>query len=195
MNVELRKKNRRHNKDLKVSKYLKKLITRILLSIILFLIVAITNKIDNQKKLLIDKYLFEDSFQFTKINKIYKNFFGNLLPKSINKDILVFNKDDVKNKNHEKYKNAEKIFVSKSYPVSAYTGGIVVFIGNKNDYGNTVIIQGNDGIDYWYSGLMNISINLYDYIETNTLIGETEKDYFYILLEENNQFLDYDEYF
>ena len=37
--------------------------------------------------------------------------------------------------------------------------------------GNTVIIQGVDGVDIWYGNLTNVSVKLYDYVEKDKLIG------------------------
>ena len=50
-------------------KYLKNLITRILLSIILIISIAIFIKCNDNNKTLINKYLFQENFKFTKVNK------------------------------------------------------------------------------------------------------------------------------
>ena len=99
----------------------------------------------------------------------------------------------IKNK-YEKYLDGVKISVSKKTPISILYGGIVVFVGEKDNYGNVVIIQGNDGIDYWYGGISNTNINLYDYLEKDTLIGEASADYIYLVLEKDNSYLNYEEY-
>ena len=38
--------------------------------------------------------------------------------------------------------------------------GIVVFIGDKEGYGNTIIVQRIDGIDEWYGGIVNTNLKL-----------------------------------
>ena len=70
----------------------------------------------------------------------------------------------------------------------------MVFIGEKSSYGNTLIIQGNDGIDYWYGGITNTSVNLYDYLEKDTLVGEAKENYIYLVLQKDREFLNYEEY-
>lgn len=174
-------------------KYLKGLITRVLLSVILFICICIITKVNNENILFVEKYIFEDSLKFTTFNNWYKDHFGSLIPSIKDNDELVFGNDDLKDE-YEKYLDGVKINTSKNSPISALNGGIVVFIGDKENYGKTVIIQGNDGINYWYGNVDNISINLYDYIEKNTLIGEAADDYIYLVLQDSDSFLDYDEY-
>ena len=41
--------------------------------------------------------------------------------------------------------------------------GIVIFIGEKEGYGNTVVVEQVDGIDVYYSNVSVSNIKLYDY--------------------------------
>lgn len=72
--------------------------------------------------------------------------------------------------------------------------GVVVFSGEKEGYGNTVIIQGIDGADIWYGNLENVSINLYDYIEANTVIGNVVDEYLYLVIKKDNEYIKYEDY-
>lgn len=195
MNVEeyIRKRHQNNVKDNKKIKYLKFLVTRVLLSIIFIISVCIYMKIDDKNILLVEKYLFEDNLEFTKINNWYQENIGNIIPSVKENSNLVFSNNDIYNKDYEVYENGVKFNVQKNQPVSILNGGIVVFIGEKDNYDNTVIIQGNDGIDYWYGGISNLSVNLYDYIEKDTLIGETINDYLYLVLQKNGKFINYEE--
>ena len=175
-------------------KYLKNLVTRTLLSIILVISVSIITKINSDNAIIINDYLFQDSLQFTKINKWYQDKFGTLIPSTNENSDLVFSSSDLTTNPYENYLDGVKIKVAKGSPISLLNGGIIVFIGDKEEYGKTVIIQGNDGIDYWYGGLTNISINLYDYIEKDTLIGESLEDYIYLVLEKDSSYVNYEEY-
>ena len=175
-------------------KYLKNLITRSLLSIILIISICILIKVNDNNKVLVNKYLYEDSLKFTKINNWYQDKFGKLLPKVDNSEELVLNSDDFKSYKYTAYKDGVKIDISKGSPISLLNGGIVVFMGEKEDYGNTLIIQGNDGIDYWYGNITNVGVNLYDYLEKDTLIGEAKDDYIYLVLQKDGQYLSYEEY-
>lgn len=199
MNIEEYIKNRHRdnlkieNKNDKKIKYLKFLVTRILLSIILLMITCIFLKIDDKNILLVEKYLFEDSLEFTKINNWYQENMGEILPTIKEDTNLVFSSSELKTSEYEKYENGVKIKLSNNQPVSTLHGGIVVFIGEKDNYGNTLILQGNDGIDYWYGGITNLAVNLYDYVEKDTLIGETINNYLYLVLQENGEFIGYEE--
>ena len=175
-------------------RYLKNLITRSLLSIILIISICILIKVNDNNKVLVNKYLYEDSLSFTKINNWYQDKFGKLLPKVENSDELVLNSDDFKSYKYEKYQDGVKIDISKGSPVSLLNGGIVVFIGEKEGYGNTLILQGNDGIDYWYGNITNTNATLYDYLEKDTLIGEANDDYIYLVFQKDGQYLSYGEY-
>ncbi len=186
-----------NSNDNKKIKYFKSLLSRILICIILVIAIAIYIKIDDDNASLVDKYLFHDNLKFTAINKWYQDKFGNVLPnvssKDQEKDALVFSSNLLKN-NYVTYKDGVQIDYQKGSPISLLYGGIVIFLGEKEDYGNVLVVQGNDGIDYTYGGLTNISINLYDYVEKDTIIGEASNDYIYLILEKNGQHLSYDEY-
>ena len=70
----------------------------------------------------------------------------------------------------------------------------MVYIGEKEDYGNTVIIQGVDGVDIWYGNLTNVSVKLYDYLEKDKLIGETLDDTLYLVIKKDNEYIKYEDY-
>jgi len=197
MNVEEYIKERHRNNldsdsDKKIE-YLKFLLTRILLSIILLISTCIFLKIDDKNILLVEKYLFEDSIEFTKINNWYNDNMGEIIPAVKDNTNLVFSSNDIKTSDYEEYENGVKIKLSKNQPVSILNGGIVVFVGEKDNYGNTLILQGNDGIDYWYGNITNLSVNLYDYLEKDTLIGETSSEYLYLVLQKNGEYIKYEE--
>ncbi len=188
--------NKKHynysSNDNKKIKYLKGLITRVLLSIILVISISIFLKLDSQNEVYINKYLFEDNLKFTQINKWYQDKFGSLIPKASDTSLMVSG-ESLKNNPYEKIDNGVKIKVTKGSPISLINGGIVVFIGDK-DEGHTIIIQGNDGIDYSYSGIQNENITLYDYLEKDSLIGEAKEDYIILTLKKDSVYLDYEEY-
>jgi len=175
-------------------KYLKNLITRILLSVILVISICIFFKLDSNNISLIDKYIFNDSLEFTKINNWYQKNVGNILPQTNENASLVFSNTDLTKNKYVPYKDGVKFEVDKGSPISLISGGIVVFIGEKEGYGNTLILQGNDGLDYWYGGITSVNVNLYDYLEKDTLIGESMDNYLYLILQKDGNFLSYEEY-
>ena len=182
------------NNDDKKVKYLKQLVTRVLLSLILVISVGIYIKLDSDNKMLVDEYFFKESLKFTKINNWYKENVGKIIPDLKENTALVFNSADLTKNSYIKQNDGVKISVDKNSPISLINGGIVVFIGDKGEYGNTLILQGNDGIDYWYGGITNINVNLYDYLEKDTLIGESKEDYIFLVLQKDGAYLDYEKY-
>ena len=153
-------------------------ITRLLITIMIVLLSLIYVKNDNNHLNLFKKYVFEDTFKFSSFNTLYNSLKGNkqeVLPVISN----------VKYTNKSKYLDGISLQVNDNL-VETFKSGIVVFIGDKDGYANTVIVQGSDGYDIWYSNLEDISVSLYDYINANTIIGQTNKVYLKILKDGKN---------
>ena len=104
----------------------------------------------------------------------------------------------VVNKSEMQYTEANTFYdgavLSGVTTVSPFKSGIVVYIGEKENYGNTIIIQGMDGIDYWYGNVEDINVKLYDYIEANTVIANTTDNKLYVLFMKNGEVLDFEEF-
>src|SRR5574344_2424918 len=61
-------------------KYLKSLIIRILISIVLFLALSIFTRYSNKNLLLFKNHVYDQSFNFSKVSQIYQKLFGQALP-------------------------------------------------------------------------------------------------------------------
>ena len=92
------------------------------------------------------------------------------------------------------YQDGEVLTVSSKALVNSLASGVVVFSGEKDGYGNTVIIQGIDGADIWYGNLENVSVTLYDYIEEGTVIGSIKDEFLYLVIKKDNEFIKYEDY-
>lgn len=187
-------KSKRNNSNILKSKYISFLFTRTLLAIIVILISAIyVNMNDKNLKNYKEKF-FEKSLSFNKISKTYNKIFGKSLPIEIEKGTTktVFN-DGLSYSKIDKYENGFKLDMTNSAVTSLYDG-IVVFIGNKDNYNNTIIVQGSDGVDIWYGNVSNVSVTLYDYIPKDTIIGESVNDTLYLVFNKENEYLGYEEY-
>ncbi len=186
--------NRFKNKTNKPKKKFKYsiLITKLLLSIIFLFSSLIYIKLGDDNKDFYKKTFMTNSLSFNKINSVYEKYFGEVMP-SINTEEYVFNNtlDYTEVKEHL---DGEKLTVSPSSLVSNLSGGLVVFTGEKEGYGSVVIIQGNDGYDIWYGNLTNINVNLYDYIEKETILGQTVNEYLYLVIKKDNNFYSYEDY-
>ena len=188
-----KKKSFKDNKiKLSNNKKLSKYLTKFLLAIIFFLISIIFTNISDKNLLLYKEYVFTESLPFTKIKGWYEDLFGEVLP-SDDSTATVFNGKLVY-KEIEDYEDGEKLVVSKNSLVNNITSGIVVFSGDKDNYGNTVIVQGIDGVDIWYGNLENVSVNLYDYIEAGSIIGQTKNENLYLVIKKDNEYIKYENY-
>ena len=175
-------------------KYAKNLISRVLITVIFVLGSIIFTNVSDDNKALYQKYVLEDSLEFTKINELYQSIFGDVdITKKDNPDSeVVFG--DVTYTNIEPFKNGVKLTVDMNEAISVITSGIVVFIGEKEDLGNTIIIQGNDGVDIWYSNITENDIKVYDYVEAGSILGSSNSENIYITINKDGEFINYEEY-
>lgn len=140
--------------------------------------------------------VYEENISFASINHLYKNIFGSPIPFS---DYLeskikpVFN-EKLKFYKSETYQDGVKLIVDKNYLVPSLESGMVIFVGDKDNYPNTIIIEQVNGIDVWYSNLENINVTLYDYIDKGSLIGSTIDDELYLVYKKDGKVLDYNDY-
>lgn len=167
-----------------------------LLVVFLTLLVLIFMKKDPQFKTDFYKFVYNSHFSFATFNDVYEKYMGNPLPF---KDLLVQGTEPVFNeqlvyKETNIYKDGVELKVDKNYMVPALDSGIVVFIGDKDDYKNTVIVQQANGIDVWYSNVSADNLKLYDYIEKGSLIGEVKTDSLYMVFKKDGKVLDYKDY-
>ena len=197
--VKMRLKNKKRLKVnsgsfQKPNKYINNLITRILISVIVFFgFIIATNGSSKISKFVSDDVL-KKNISFSKITNLYNKYFGNVLPfKDITDEAnTVFNEtltyESIKN-----YKDGYQLEVKENYLVPVITSGIVVFIGEKEELGNTVIVQGIDEVDYWYSNIDNLSVSLYDYVSEGAFLGSAKGTNLYLTFLKNGEYLGYDE--
>ena len=179
----------------KLIKYLRSLILRSMTVIVLFLILAIFSKTSPTYKDLIVSNIYEKNISFAKIKKLYTKYLGGITPldKAIDKEMTVFN-EKLSYDNVSLYHDGAKLEVDNNYLVPIQEEGMIIFIGEKENYGNVVIIEGIDGIDIWYGNMEKISAKLYDYVEKNAYLGTTKGNILYLAYQKDGKFLDYKEY-
>ncbi len=172
-----------------------KILNKLMITVALTLITLILlTKNPNFKKMFY-KNIYEKNISFAKINQIYQEKFGLPIPlKNLfkSKTIPVFN-EKLKYEKIIPYKEGIKLIVDPNYLVPALRSGIVIFIGDKLEYKNTIIIQQNDGIEAWYSNIKNKNVQMYDYIDQGTLLGEVEKELI-LQFNKNGKTIDYQPY-
>ena len=195
MNVEEYRNKKTVKKKLVLKKGIRSFINRLLIVTIIFLSCLILIKSNNSFKNILIKYVYEDSFKFTKLKAIYEKYFGRILSidKVAPKEEAVFN-EKLEYSKANVYNDGAVLTVSDNYMVPTLESGIVVFIGEKEGYGSTVIIEQVDGIDVWYSNIKANNIKMYDYIEKGSLIGEVKGKKLYMVFQKDGAFLDYKKY-
>ncbi len=178
-----------------IIKYLSNLIKRSMIAIIILLLLLIISKSNKTYKDIIISNIYEKNISFAKIKKLYNKYLGGIEPldKKINNVTPVFNEKLVYN-NETKYHDGVKLEVDNNYLVPVITEGMIVFIGEKENYGNVVIIEGLDGINIWYGNMDKVTGKLYDYIEKGTYLGTTKDNILYLAYQKDGQFLNYEEH-
>ena len=174
-------------------KEIKNLLNKLLLSIIIFLIGMILVKTNPKLKETIKKTIYEDSLPFQKLKSTYEKYLGKVLSvEKISKEKEVFN-ETLSYNNLKKYKDGVKLNVSDNYMVPIIESGVVVFIGEKEGLGNTIIIQQVNNIETLYGNVNLNNIKLYDYVEKGELLGEVNGDNLYLKFQKDGKYLDYKE--
>lgn len=167
-------------------------LNKVMLTVLLFLVGLIVSKNNTSVKELINNHVYTSTFDFTSFKKLYNKYLGKYIgEKEETKEVFT---EKLSYSNLNVYKDGVKLTVSKNYLVPALESGIVIFIGNKEGYGNTLILSQINGVDVWYSNIDIKDIKMYDYIEKGALIGEAKGDNIYMLFEKNGKFLNYKEY-
>lgn len=170
----------KNKKDSKANNIFKKILSK-LFTIVMFTMIVITlsNMSPKFKSFIVDKVL-NSTIDFSFVNKL-SNKVTNVF-KTSNNTLPVVKEE---NNRKERYKDGIKYIVNKGASVNIKDSGIVTYIGNKDGYNNTVIIQQSNGYYAWYGNIKE-EVKLYDYIESGSKIGETlTNEYYYVLLKDN----------
>ena len=165
--------------------------TKLLISIVLTLIILILIKSSNIFKTNFYKDVYSTNISFAPISNLYNKYIGELDIFNNMGSEPVFNEQLIYNDSQSYLDGVKLKLDSNLVPINE--SGIVVFIGDKEGYGNTIIVQRIDGIDEWYGGIINTNVKLYDYVEKGTLLGEVDK-YLYLVYKKDGNILNYEEY-
>ena len=178
----------------KVSKF-SKLCSKFLVLTIFTLVCMILLKSNAGLREKVYKKVFQNNLNLAKINEIYSKYFGSSVPlsKNQNKTSLVSN-TKLDYSHAEKYKDGVKLTVKENYLISSLDSGLVIYVGDKEGYGNTIIVQRSDNIEVWYSNIKNINVSLYDYIKKGDNLGEANGNSIYLVFTKEGKTEDYQKY-
>jgi stage IV sporulation protein FA len=166
----------------------KKWLTKMLLSIIVVLVSLIITNFDKDIRSEFKRIVLEENINFGKFKKIYNEFVGG----KEKEDTLVVSLTNLID--YEKIDDSYRVKVTSDDAIEFMASGFIVYVGNKDDLGNTVIVQGNDGVDIWYSGVSLNDKGLYDYVSSGDILGNSEELYVTISIYEDGNLLKYEEY-
>ena len=193
--IQLRKKQKKNNRKKKIS-YLTKKIYKFLILVIFTLITLIMLKDNVNFRTKFYKYVYDTHFSFATINKLYQDTFGNPIPFKdlFESDVTPVFNEELKYKTASKYYDGVSLEVENNLLVPVLESGMVVFIGEKENYGNTVIIEQIDGIDVWYGNVTNLNVSVYDYVEKGGILGNANENRLYLVYKKEGKNLDYQKY-
>lgn len=176
MTYEEYKNNKNQNK--KNNSWLKNILGKFFTVVIFTMIVLIISNFSPKfREFLIDDVL-NKTMDFSRVNNLIDSFTS------------VFKEEDIKpvikveNEKEEDYKDGKKIYMTSSDEVLLKDSGIVTFIGHKDGYENTIIIQQSNGYYAWYGNIKE-NVKLYDYIESGNVIGTSNNFYYYVLYKDD----------
>lgn len=196
LKARIRNKKRPNTKEMKKNnRYIFRFVSRLFITIILTLLTLIVLKSNSKLKKGFYKQVYETNFSFAEANDLYKKYFGSSIPfkdffidpKPVFNEKLTFSEES-------KYMDGVKLTVADKYLIPNQLSGLVVFIGEKEGYGNTVVIQQANGIDLWYGNVETVNVKLYDYVESGTLIGATKDTTLYLVYKKDGDILDYKDF-
>jgi len=190
---KINKKNKQEEQPKKNK--LKSFVSKLLILVVLFLINLIVMKSNTTYRDFIYDKIYNNNLSFTKIKEFYNKYLGGVeaLDGIVNNTTPVFNETLTYNEK-SLYYDGVKLEVSNSYLVPVIQEGLVVFMGEKENYGDVIIVQGLDGVDIWYGNMANTSVKLYDYVEKGSLLGEVNDNTLYLVYSKDDKFLNYEEY-
>ena len=164
--------------------------------ICLFLGVGIICKLDVNYKEYFHKKIYRENFDFSEAKFFYEKYLGGIFPiEDIfgSRLISVFNENLVYQLATE-YEDGVMLNVDYNYLVPVINSGVVVYVGEKEKYGNVVIVEGDNGIDIWYGNLCNIMVKIYDGVSAGSYLGEVCDNKLYVVYTKKNKFLNYEEF-
>ena len=101
--------------------------------------------------------------------------------------------DNINYYDKKDYLDGVELSVEENYNVTMLESGLVVFIGEKEGYGNSIVVQQSNGIDVTYGNVKESDIKVYDYIEKGKIIA-TASNKFYMTFASDGEILDYKTY-
>ena len=186
------------------------IVFRILFSICLVLVIAIIYRTSapwtETAKQAVDT-VYQQEFQFATVSNWFED--------TIGKPFAFLPEDAIQGTNHDSsdsqfatpatgkimqsfVKDGQGVLIktSNSTSVDTIKEGVVIYAGEKEAHGKTVIVQHPDKSESWYARLQEIEVVLYEEVKKGAKVGkvspsdEPDKGEFYFALKANGKFID-----
>lgn len=188
------KKSEYNNEEKILKEKIMNFISRVLISALIFVLGLIFIKDDNKNKSWIYKNIYQDNITMVKVEKIYKKYVADFLEQKKEKDeILAVSKEGIYYEKIEEKENGVNLITGKDIIIPAFEEGIVLYIGDKDNYKDVLVIKQIDGTETWFVGVAT-NLKIYDYIEKNEIVGKTINDNLEIYFKQNGESIDYKKY-
>lgn len=170
-----------------MKKYITKELSKILITTITITSILIISKNNINIKNKIEYIITDYNISFIDMKNIYNKYLGGIyLFNKTDNTQMVFN-TKISYKEIKDNKDYLELLVTPNYLIPSLTDGVVVFIGNKKKYGNTIIIKTKNNVNIWYGNISNTSLKLYDTVSKGTYIGEVDNQTLYLAYTKGNK--------
>ena len=173
----------------KILSFINKTLTAIFLGIVFLIVMEYSPKFKN----FMQNEVLDKNISFAFFSNIYHKYFGDVLPTNEDNVVKVF-KEKINYKEKEKYLDGYKLTVDNNYLVPVIESGVVVFIGDKDNLGKSIVIEGEDKTTITYGNIKNNDLKLYEYVNAGKYLGEVDNNYLYLIIQKDGEYLDIETY-
>ena len=147
--------------------------------------------------------VYDEQINFVKAQSFIEKYFGSadlaILPFTKGQESEKIIEEEVSARvitSFNEMKTGVMIEMEPHASVSSGVDGVVIFAGKKEESGQTIIIQVEDGTEYWYGELEELKCKVYDLVTKNQVIGiagaknNGESSQYYFALKKKGTFVD-----
>ena len=179
-----------NKKKFRIMPFINKVLSAILIGLVSLIVMEYSPKF----KTFMNNEVLNKNISFGFIGKLYNKYFGDVLPVNEKDDVVKVFNEKLLYQEKEKYKDSNKLLVTDDYLVPSINSGVVVFIGENDDYGNVITIEQEDNSTITYGNIKNTDLKLYDYVSKGKYLGQTDGNTLYIVILKDNKYLDLETY-
>lgn len=188
------KKSKSNTNKNTIKSYIVSFINQVLVCIVLFLVSLILTKNTTFKDKLYD-LIYSSNISFLEIENFFKKNFGSIIPSySASENEKVVSASKIDYESLEEIDGGVVLTVEENTVVNNLESGLVVFNGEKEDYGQVLIIEQVDGVEAWYINITSSNLNIYDYVEKGEILGESKDNKIKLLFKNSKESVDYKTY-